>query len=833
MNFDGNTQLRLAYDFVEQTGTHVFLTGRAGTGKTTFLQFLRNQSAKRSVVVAPTGVAAINAGGVTIHSFFQIPFGPVLPHKQVETSPQNNRFQKLSKDKINIIRSLDLLIIDEISMVRADLLDGIDQVLRRYRNSYKPFGGVQLLLIGDLQQLPPVVKEEERDLLSPFYSSLFFFGSQALQQTRYVSIELQHIYRQSDPQFISLLNQVRNNQLTPHSHQLLNQRYLPGFNPTDQDRYITLTTHNNQASQINQGKLNQLKTPSRQFRATIEGEFPEVAYPTEISLVLKEGAQVMFVKNDPSPDKRFYNGRIGTIESIEEDLLWVRCPGEEDPIAVTPLTWENRRYTLDAQTQEITEHVMGTFTQYPLKLAWAITIHKSQGLTFEKVIIDARAAFAHGQVYVALSRCKTLEGLVLSSPIDSSSIRSDHALNTFHQQIAASAPDQNQLRMARTSFQAELLEELFDFNPIHRRMRQLLKIMRENAATTDASVSAKLSAMESTQIKELTDVGARFMPEINRHITTYGEAEQNLALQERIRKATSYFLPRLRQEVLEVLEKVFLDSDNKQVKKQLTEAFDRLLHEIKIKRDCLEACIEGFRTQSYLEVRAKSSIEQTRQRERKPALDEALSEESQHPRLLAAIRQWRDKVAQELNVPIYMILPRKSMTLISNLLPASLDALAAIHGMGKKKVNTYGPDIISLVHEYCVNNDVRPSYQVAAGKSTTTKPKSNAARKKPTGDISFDLFMQGKSIEEVARLRSLARDTIEKHLLPFVESGLLPASRVLSPEKFAVSAAYFEKYPDGALSDAREQLGEEFTWSDLRFARAHAAFVARANTPNL
>jgi hypothetical protein len=321
MNFGSNPQLQLAFDFVENTGKNVFLTGKAGTGKTTFLQNIRKVTSKRSVVVAPTGVAAINAGGVTIHSFFQLPFGPILPNNADQENPAESRFSRFSKDKINIIRSLDLLIIDEISMVRADLLDGVDQALRRYRNRYKPFGGVQLLMIGDLQQLPPVVKEEEWGLLKSMYSSFFFFGSRALQQTDYVSIELKHIYRQSDQRFIDLLNRIRDNKLDHQTLGKLNERFQPGFIPDEKDGYITLTTHNHQANHINSSRISRLKNTPRTFRARIDGEFAEVAYPTDLELVLKTGAQVMFVKNDPSPEKLFYNGKIGTISEIDDDTV--------------------------------------------------------------------------------------------------------------------------------------------------------------------------------------------------------------------------------------------------------------------------------------------------------------------------------------------------------------------------------------------------------------------------------------------------------------------------------------------------------------------------------
>lgn len=373
-----NEQLDLALSFVQFTNKNIFLTGKAGTGKTTFLHNLKKSSQKRMAVVAPTGVAAINAGGVTIHSFFQLPFGPYIPGNKSQP------FKRFNRDKINLIRSLDLLVIDEISMVRADTLDGIDEVLRRYRDHSKPFGGVQLLMIGDLHQLSPVTRDDDWNILKDFYSNLYFFSSRALQKTELINIELKHIYRQADSTFIGLLNDVRNNKITQQVLDQLNKRYLPDFNPGDDEGYITLTTHNKTAQEINEQKLEGITTPSHRFKAVVQGDFPEFSYPTIFELEIKPGAQVMFVKNDPSRERIFYNGKIGRIQKIVNEVIYVKCPGESNEIAVEPLEWENIRYELNPDTKEVEEKKAGSFTQYPLKLAWAITIHKSQGLTFEK-----------------------------------------------------------------------------------------------------------------------------------------------------------------------------------------------------------------------------------------------------------------------------------------------------------------------------------------------------------------------------------------------------------------------------------------------------------------
>lgn len=384
MTFISNPELDLAFDYVRNTNRNIFLTGRAGTGKTTFLSKIKEEGWKRTAVTAPTGVAAINAGGMTLHSIFQLPFGLHLPGASRDA---NNNTRRFSRDKISLIRSLELLIIDEISMVRADLLDAVDDVLRLYRDDAKPFGGVQLLMIGDLYQLPPVVKQEDWEVLRHHYQTPYFFGSLALQKTDMVVLELKQIFRQTDGRFIELLNKVRHNRIDASVLEMLNSRYIEDFQPGAKDAFITLTSHNASAYELNYRRLESIGGRLHTFKATIEGDFPEMAYPTEATLELKKGAQVMFVKNDASEEKRFFNGKIGEITGFRRDEITVRCKDEPGEITVTPAEWHNIRYSLDEETKEVKENLLGTFTQYPLKLAWAITIHKSQGLTFDRAII--------------------------------------------------------------------------------------------------------------------------------------------------------------------------------------------------------------------------------------------------------------------------------------------------------------------------------------------------------------------------------------------------------------------------------------------------------------
>ena len=450
-----NAELNLAHQFIENTDRNLFITGKAGTGKTTFLRSVKEKSHKRMVVVAPTGVAAINAKGVTIHSFFQMPFGPILPDTDLNVSKGFNR--KFSKTKINIIKSMDLLVIDEISMVRADLLDGIDRTLRRFRNRNKVFGGVQVLMIGDLQQLSPVIKEQEWDLLRHVYKNGFFFSSLVFQQCEAITIELKHIYRQENPKFIEILNEIRNNVLSEAGAAELNKCYVPEFIPESDAGYIALTTHNNKAEATNNVELEKLTTKTYTYKAEVDGKFPEYAYPNKEALKLKVGAQVMFVKNDTGPEKRYFNGKIGEIIHLDKEEITVRCLDDDFDIAVTPEIWENINYSVDAETKAITEEKIGSYTQMPLRLAWSITIHKSQGLTFEKAIIDAQGAFAHGQTYVALSRCKSLEGLVLKSKIHSSQIINDGNVTTFNKNAKQNAPDETVLEHSQKHFQLDLL----------------------------------------------------------------------------------------------------------------------------------------------------------------------------------------------------------------------------------------------------------------------------------------------------------------------------------------------------------------------------------------
>jgi len=818
--FISNDQLQLAFDFVQYTGKHIFLTGKAGTGKTTFLHQLKLNSPKRMVVVAPTGVAAINAGGVTIHSFFQMPFGPFLP---VEVGPNtaagnesrsaSNNFQKFNKEKISIIKSLDLLVIDEISMVRADLLDGIDDVLRRYKNRNLPFGGVQLLMIGDLQQLAPVVKDDEWNLLKPYYETVFFFSSKALKKTDYVSIELTHIFRQRDETFIRLLNRIRENSADQQTLDELNKRYLPGFTTKDGDGYITLTTHNFQSHTINDSKLEKLPAKIRRFTAKVEGEFPEFSYPNDFELSLKMGAQVMFVKNDISRDKLFYNGKIGVIVKIDEEIIHVKCPGDGEDIAVGPVEWQNTKYTIDEETKEIKESILGTFSQIPLKLAWAITIHKSQGLTFEKAIIDARAAFAHGQVYVALSRCKTLEGMVLSTPISNQCIKSDAKVSVFNHEIEQNPPGHELLEKAKMAFQYSLLFELFDFQPILRRLMYCLKLMNEHQESILPVLKDIFILMSTEMRRDLSDISEKFKGQLQQLIASNHNVEENIPLQDRIQKACHYFSEKLEPISIDKLKDISIEIDNKTVRKSVNDAVGKLSEEVTVKYACLKGCADGFNVKKYMEIRAKASIEPSEKRLKNKVATYSSDDNKKNPVLYKILRTWCNQKADDLNVDTFMVLPYKVLMELISQLPASVAELKKVKGFGAKKVSQFGKEILTMIRDYRISMKME-----TADLQSTIEIKEDVKIPKPdTKQVSFELFKSGKTIEEVAKMRSMVVSTIEAHLAYYVETGELHIDKLLSPEKTAIISDWFLKNPTLGSGAAKAALGDGVNYSELRF----------------
>ena len=602
-----------AWDFVENTGRSIFLTGKAGTGKTTFLKSVVEHSRKRPIVVAPTGVAAINAGGVTIHSFFQLPFSPYVPGAKMES-----KFD-FGREKRKIIASIDLLIIDEISMVRADLLDAIDNVLRRFREHSQPFGGVQLLMIGDLAQLTPVVTPEDERMLKPYYDTPYFFGSKALQQTDYVTIQLEHVYRQQDASFIHILNEVRGGHPSAQTLDALNARAVadaqssaPGF---QQKNAIRLTTHNSLANYYNESELQKLPGRSYQYRADIKGTFPDYSYPTAETLVLKEGAQVMFVKNDPSGEHRYYNGRIGRVVDITGQGLSVYCEGDQEAIEVEPQEWENTRYTLNEKTREIEAEVQGTFRQLPLRLAWAITIHKSQGLTFDHAIIDASQSFAPGQVYVALSRCRTLEGLVLATPLTARAIINDERVDSYiAQQEYQAERSILQLPLLKQEYERYLLLQLFDFRSIYTLEETMVRIFAEYFYHSH-SLLKRLHDQTLIDLRQrVTDVATKWQQVIQ---TMSYEALHDEAFLERVKRSAEYFADQLCDILTKPIElSAKTETGNKQAERRLSQALPDLRQTWIARCSLLKKMADGgFTVDHYLHEKQMSALDALSERE--------------------------------------------------------------------------------------------------------------------------------------------------------------------------------------------------------------------------
>lgn len=716
-----NEESILAWNIIEKTNANLFLTGKAGTGKTTFLKRLKELSPKRMIVLAPTGIAAINAGGMTIHSFFQLPFSPYVPGTTFGSGEQK-RYQ-FSKLKRNIIRSIDLLVIDEISMVRSDLLDAVDSVLRQYRKRHDlPFGGVQLLMIGDLQQLAPVVTPQEEHLLGQHYDTPFFFSSNALKQVGYLTIELKKVYRQQDEQFISLLNQIRENKASEATLQALNQRYIPNFVPPKEGNYIRLTTHNAPAQYINEQQLAALPAQSFSFTAEIEGDFPETSYPADFKLTLKPGAQVMFIKNDPQ--HRFYNGMIGEVIGVRTDedgsKITVRSKDSGEEFDLEKMEWTNAKYTLNEKTKEIEETVEGKFMQYPLRLAWAITIHKSQGLTFEHAIIDASHSFTHGQTYVALSRCKTLEGMVLSQPLSRGAIISSQTVDAFTSQLAA--PSQEQISSLELQYIIYCISELFDFCSIRASYEHLMRCLVEFFNGKYPRVVSEYQKLQVV-LKSLIAVSDKFRVQYTGMLARNPDVRQ-AELQDRIHKGAMYFLDKIGI-LSDLIRKSNLDTDNKVARKQFEDRFSVFSEDVKLKERLLKyECSAEFTVTDYLKKKAQFLL-----------LDADASSDS---------------------------------------------------GSGRKS-------------------------------RRQKKPNEPKVPKTPTREISYNLYKQGMTLEQIAAERGLVKDTIAGHLASYVKEGKIGLRALISSAHEKKIRDFMKAHPELELfSEIKEALGASIDYYEIK-----------------
>ena len=709
-----NPQLDLAHRYVELTGTSVFLTGKAGTGKTTFLRDIAANCPKRHIVVAPTGVAAVNAGGVTIHSFFQLPFDPYLPDiKELVTEYQlPERHKGLNKNKLDIIRTLELLIIDEVSMVRADLIDAIDMTLRRHRRSSRPFGGVQLLMIGDVHQLAPVVTDDERDYMERVYHSPYFFASKALQRLDYVTIELTTVYRQQDAAFVDLLNHVRNNRLDNDTLDKLNARVQPSFNlrgvpsarPTAEardlgeltptaDLTITLTTHNRQADAINRRHMEALNGECRIFDAEVKGNYAESSMPVAEHLEIKVGERVMLAKNDSSGAHRYYNGMLATVTgftTIDEGEYIEVINDEGDIINVGREVWENIRYSLNAKG-DIVQTAEGTFSQYPLRPAWAVTIHKAQGLTFDRVAIDAADAFAFGQVYVALSRCRSLEGLTLTTPLTSSVAFSDSGVEHFvdsqptYEQVSQAVDDHE-----RQYYYGQLCD-LFCFDSLSVDAERLTKSYNHLQNLYPDKVGAMQHLRDS--LADMASVGERFRNQLMRL-----PPEQHA---DRIAKACDYYLPLLKAagSSLEVL--LDVEIDNKDTRQHIANDGKALTSRLGEKTACLTAVkSDGFSIAGVQKARAGYLLQKPTKNEKRKTKTEGKSGSTPLDRnvdLLKTLTLWRRAKAAEEHVAPYMVLNQKALLAIAANAPATEAELKRLPGIGPKTLQKYGAELIEMV----------------------------------------------------------------------------------------------------------------------------------------
>lgn len=553
MHFNDNIDALNTIRFINGTNRSIFLTGKAGSGKTTLLRNIVQHTHKHTVIVAPTGIAALHAGGVTIHSMFQLPFGAFAPAAHIDINHISfelhtlaqlpKEIVKLSSAKRNIIRHMELLIIDEVSMLRADLLDAIDTVLRHIRRRRNDvFGGVQVLFIGDMLQLPPIVKDDEWNYLQKFYKSLYFFDALAFTHQKPIVIELQKIYRQTDQMFVGILNNLRNNIFTSHDLQILNERYIPNFKAKETDSYIFVTTHNRKADAINAAELKQLKGGIFTYKAFVQNDFPEHLYPVDYTLELKVGAQVMCIKNDYSGGSQYYNGKIGKISALDSNTIELEFPDTGNTVTMDLYTWENKRYVLNHATGTIDETVIGTFTHFPIKLAWAVTVHKSQGLTFKQAIIDVSEAFAPGQIYVALSRLESLEGLVLSQPIvDDAPDQSQRLLQFTNARHTHSDLDSEYSKAAQEYLHTTILQT-FDFNSVMQELQYHIDTYtKEENRSTKQQFLPQIQEIKK-DLLPIVDIGDKFSKQLQTLI--YNNSE-NTVLKERIQKAYDYFEPLL------------------------------------------------------------------------------------------------------------------------------------------------------------------------------------------------------------------------------------------------------------------------------------------------
>lgn len=743
--------------FINQTSQSIFLTGKAGTGKTTLLRKIMASTHKNAVIVAPTGIAALNAGGVTIHSFFQLPFAGFIPEfgaqpafsesVKFETKQTLLRHFTMNKTRLKMIRNIDLLIIDEVSMLRADLLDAIDWTLRNIRRAHEPFGNVQVLFIGDLLQLPPVVKQEEWQILRNHYQGIFFFHAKVLQETQPLYIELSKIYRQQDQDFIQLLNQLRNNQMSSEDLQILNQYVRPDFDANKEEGYITLSTHNAKADQINAIALEALPEKLWSYAAEITGDYPKHLYPLEPTLELKLGAQVMFIKNDLSLEKNYFNGKMGKIKALSSDEILVEFPEEKKTINVEKFEWSNIRYELNAATGEVEEKTIGTFVHYPLKLAWAITVHKSQGLTFDKAVLDVSEVFAPGQAYVALSRLRTLSGLVLTQPMRMNGLSNDQQVMAYSQHKADENTLPKVLEAHIKHYLLQTLKQAFDWYELRSQWSQHEASYQALGAKSEKTKNKSWMALQNQVVQATKEPAEKFIRQLEGLFTK--PHFDRVFLKERVDAAYLYFFAQLDGVLLSNLRKIAELSRVRKTKSYVEEleALDDILTETILKLKKVRLLVTAV------------------------AEGEAITKD----------RIWNNDLQQYKLSKIAIV--RQELKQV----PSLLD----------------DPD----------------AEEVSFLKSTKKLAKEQKV-KKSTQEKTLELLEAGKEVSEIARERQLSVQTINSHFAYLIRSGQIELTDVMSPKRISELEQLFDGFEGNSLNPLKEKLGSKATWDELKLYQA-------------
>ena len=657
-------------------------------------------------------------------------------------------------------------------------------------------------MIGDLQQLSPVINNNEWGLLKNYYKNSYFFSSNSYKECNAITIELKHIYRQDNPTFINILNEIRNNILSNHSAEHLNKQYQPNFVPKDDDGYISLTTHNSKARDTNLKALEDLKGKARTYKAKIEGKYPEHSFPNKEELKLKVGAQVMFIKNDSSPEKRYYNGKIGKVLLLDKDEVVVHCPDDEYNIVTTHETWENIKYNIDDNTKSINEEKIGSYSQIPLRLAWSITIHKSQGLTFEKAIIDAEDAFAHGQTYVALSRCKSLEGLILKSKISANQIISDSNVLSFNEETEANQPNKTILIESQQSYQLELISEIFNFYDFLFPVNRILDIYYKNRNSIEGQIEVPLTTIKNT-VTNLLKVSNSFNNQLKALVSKVELPEESNQIQERFTKGIAYFMDTTKSSIQKELQSLSFSTDNKALEKDITKQLDTLEELLATKLLYFEGLKNEFNTTLFLKLRS-DAVFLTKQQPKKQR--KTVIEGTQNVKLFELLKALRHSIALREDVVHYQVFTQKSLYAMCELLPTTSQELKAVHGMGKTRVKKYGAEIIEVITEYINDNDIEVTLE-------DQKPKRQRGDSQKE---SLKLFKEGKTIEEIANHRELNENTIFGHLAGFIPSGKIKLTDLMTEDYYLELKTEIPKKTFENLSDLKHQLDDKFSYAEIR-----------------